>query len=97
MDFTNILEKLMLGDVRTFVTIAMIALCFFVVFRYLERVTYSYRGFIKLLAVMVIGFGVYVWVVNPDLFTQKMNGLIDWTTERIEPLFTDDESNDYLN
>ena len=88
----SILEKLMAGDVRTFVTIALIALCAFIVFRYLQRITYPYRDFMKLLAVMVIGFGVYVWVVNPDLFAQKMNGFIDWVTERIEPLFADDEN-----
>ena len=92
MDFiSNIVDKLMAGDVRTFITVVIIALCFYVVFQYLKKILEPYKDFIKLLTVMVIGFGVYVWMVNPDLFAKKMNGFIDWTLERIEPLFTDNE------
>lgn len=88
---TNVLEKLMEGDTRTFVAVTIIALVVFLFVRMVKQIIEPYKGFVKLLAVLSICFGFYVFMVNPDLFVQKMNGFIDWATERIEPLFTDDE------
>ena len=86
-----VLEKLMAGDTRTFVAVAIISLVVFLFVRMVKQIIEPYKGFVKLMFGLSICFVIYVWAVNPDLFADKMNGFIDWATQRIEPLFADDE------
>lgn len=91
MSFQNFLDRLMVGDVRTFVVLGLLTLLAFVIHRYLKRILGPYQGYVKFMAVLLIALAVYIWVVNPERMGEIFNGIADWITQRIEPLFAGED------
>lgn len=81
----------MAGDVRSFVVLALLALLVFVIYRYLHKVLTPYQGYIRFMAVLLVGLAVYTWVAYPDRMAEVFNGVVDWITERVEPLIAKDD------
>lgn len=86
MEFQNFLDRLMAGDVRSFIVLALLALLIFIVITYLRRVLHPYRGYIKFVAVLLVCLGLYIWINHPERMGAIFNNLVDWIAARIEPL-----------
>jgi hypothetical protein len=91
MNFQNFLDRLMAGDVRTFVVLGLLTLLVFVIYRYLKRILGPYQGYFKFMVVLLIALAVYTWVVDPERMGDIFNGIADWITQRIEPLFAGED------
>ena len=96
MGFQNFLDRLMAGDVRSFVVLALLALLIFVIYRYLQNVLYPYQGYIKFVAILLVGLALYTWITHPERMAELFNGVVNWITDRVEPLIAGDD-NEFLD
>ncbi len=92
MAFQNFLDRLIAGDVRSFVVLCLLALFIFVIYRYVQNVIHPYRGYIKFIAVLLVGLAIYTWIVYPDRIADIFNAVVDWITVRIEPLIAGEDT-----
>lgn len=92
MEFQNFLDRLMGGDVRSFVVLALLALLIFVIYRYLQKVLYPYQGYIKFVAILLVGLAVYTWIAHPERMAELFNGVVNWITDRVEPLIAGEDN-----
>ena len=67
MAFENFLERLMVGDIRAFVVLALLALFVFIIYRNVQKMTRPYRGYFKFIGFLLVGLAIYIWIVNPGL------------------------------
>ena len=91
MEFQNFLDRLIAGDVRSFVVLGLLALLIFVIYRYLQKVLYPYQGYIKFVAILLVGLALYTWIAYPDRMADIFNGIVNWITERVEPLIAGED------
>lgn len=96
MAFQNFLDRLMAGDVRSFVVLALLALLIFFIHRYLKKALYPYQGYIKFIMILLVGLAAYIWIAHPERMGEIFNGVVDWITERVEPLIAG-EDHEYLD
>lgn len=78
MKFQNFLDRLMSGDVRAFVALALLALLLFVLHHYAKRKLRPYLGYIKLMAVLLAVLMVYTWTVHPERINGLFDGIVGW-------------------
>lgn len=91
MEFQNFLERLIAGDVRSFIVLGLLALFVFIIYSFFKKTLHPYQGFIKFLAILLIGLAVYTWITNPDRTAEIFNNIVNWITERVEPLFINED------
>ena len=83
----NFFTKLSEGDVRSFVTLCLLALVFYLLIKAILDVYKKGEGFFKVLKWALIFLVVYGWFVFPETVTVWFYGVVDFITGLIEPLF----------
>lgn len=95
MKFQNFLDRLIAGDIYTFVVFGIVALIVFIICSVLYRVLHPYKNFVKFVAILLLALGVYAWFINPERMEDLFKRLAAWVTERVEPLVVDENENEY--